>query len=54
LKPPELVLEIDIGELLAVVVAHDKAGGLFARQSKAAGSGEGRDRVAYRTAYPTF
>jgi hypothetical protein len=26
---PRLILEIDIGELLSVVVAHDEAGGLF-------------------------
>ena len=40
LSPPRLVLEIDIGELLAVVVAHDKAGFLFfARPGRRAGSG---------------
>jgi hypothetical protein len=27
--PPRLILEIDIGELLPVVIADDKAGGLF-------------------------
>jgi hypothetical protein len=28
-SPAGLILEIDIGELLAVVIAHDKAGGLL-------------------------
>jgi hypothetical protein len=29
LKPPRLILEIDIRELLPVVIADDEAGGLF-------------------------
>jgi hypothetical protein len=26
MSPPRLVLEVDVGELLAVVIAHDEAG----------------------------
>lgn len=38
-SPARLILEIDIGELLAVGVAHDKAGRLVPRLTRAAGSG---------------
>jgi len=38
-SPAVLMLEIDIGELLAVGVAHREAGGALPRRSAAAGSG---------------
>jgi hypothetical protein len=41
--PPRLLLETDIGELLPGGVRHDE-GGANPRQTRAAGSGEGRRR----------
>jgi hypothetical protein len=38
-SPARLILEIDIGELQAVVVAHDKAGGVFLRKRRSVGIG---------------
>ena len=38
-SPPRLVLEIDAGELLAVVIAHHVAGRRVLRLTRAAGSG---------------
>jgi hypothetical protein len=37
---PRLVLEVDVGELLAIVIAHHEAGGLFLDDPRRPGSGE--------------
>jgi hypothetical protein len=48
ISPPGLILEIDIGERLPIVVAHDKAGGLFLdgpRRREAACRHDGRTNM---------